>query len=151
MSKLLAHTAAAAALALIPLAALSDGAGPVKQPHATQAPTARGAERTDCVPSGPLGRVASLTGDVRAVAPDGSSRALACDALVNACEQIVTGAAASAALLVDDAVVQIGPDTQVALSLRPAPELAVERGAARRSSCATASSCVCVRTTSPWC
>jgi hypothetical protein len=68
---------------------------------------------------------------VRAVAPDGSSRALGCDDVVNACDDVVTGQGAGAALLVDDAVVQIGPDSEVELSARPAPELAIERGSAR--------------------
>ncbi len=120
-----------ATLALAPIGALADGSGAVREPHASEAPKSRDAERGACEPSGPLARVASVQGDVRAVGPDGSSRALACDDVVNACEDVVTGPGASAGLVIDDAIVQIGPDAQVELSARPAPELAVERGAAR--------------------
>ena len=132
MSRLLIRAAAVAALASAPLAALADGVGPVKAPHATEAPAPRALERGACVPSGPVGQLASVQGDVRAVAPDGSSRALGCDDPVNACEAIVTGPDSSAALLVDDVAVQIGPDSRVVLSAAgPAPELAIERGSAR--------------------
>jgi hypothetical protein len=131
MSSRLLRSAAAALITLAPYAALADGVGPIKQAHASEAPEPRAAERGDCVASGPLAVVASVEGDVRAIAPDGSSRALACDAVVNACEQVVSGAGASASLLVDDAVVQIGPDSRAVLSARPAPELAIERGSAR--------------------
>jgi hypothetical protein len=131
MSSPLLRAAAVAFFSIAPLAAFADGAGPIRAPHASEAPAPRSAERGDCVPSGPVGQVASVQGDVRAVAPDGSSRALGCDDAVNACDSIVTGAGAGASLLVDDAVVQIGPDSQVALSARPAPELALERGGVR--------------------
>jgi hypothetical protein len=131
MSSPLIRAAAVALVSIVPLAALADGAGPIRAPHASQAPAPRSAERGDCTPSGPIGQVASVHGDVRAVAPDGSSRALGCDDAVSACEGVVTGAGASLSLLVDDAVVQIGPDSQVELSARPAPEIAVERGAVR--------------------
>jgi hypothetical protein len=131
MPSLLLRAAALALAGFAPLAAFADGAGPIRAPHASEAPAPRAAERGDCVPSGPLAQVASVSGDVRAVAPDGSSRALGCDDVVSACEQVVTGSGASAGLVVDDAVVQIGPDSAVGLSARPAPELAVERGGAR--------------------
>ena len=118
-------------VALAPLAVVADGAGPIKRAHATEAPKPRAAERVECVPSGALGTVASLSGDVRAVSAHGSSRALACDDVVNACETIVTGDGASAGLLVDDAIVQLGANSAAQLSARPAPELALERGALR--------------------
>lgn len=118
-------------LAALPAASFADGAGNPKRPHASEAPAPRSAERAECVPSGPLANVASVSGDVRAVAPDGSSRALGCDDAVNACETIVTGAASSAALLIDDAVVQVGENTSAQLAERPAPEVALESGAVR--------------------
>ena len=118
-------------LALAPFAALADGAGPIKRAHTTEAPKPRAVERTECVASGPVGSVASVTGDVRAVSPDGSSRALSCDDVVNACEMIVTGADGSAGLLLDDAIVQVGANSAAQLSALPAPEVAVERGAVR--------------------
>lgn len=114
-----------------PLAALADGSGEPKKPHASKAPLPRSAERSDCEVGGAVAQVASVHGDVRAVAPDGSSRALGCDDVVNACDAVVTGAGASAGLLVDDAVVQIGPDARVEFSARPAPELAIEQGSVR--------------------
>ena len=131
MSRLLVPAAAALALAALPLAALADGAGPIRKPHASEAPAPRAAERGACVPSGPLGQVASLSGDVRAVAPDGASRTLACDDPVSACDQLVTGPGSSVSVLFGDAVAQVGPDSQVGVSARPAPELALERGAVR--------------------
>jgi hypothetical protein len=130
MSRSLARFLIALAAAA-PLAAGADGVGPEKAPHASAAPAPRNAERGPCVPSGEIGRVASVQGDVQAISPDGSARALACDDGVNACEQIVTGPGANAALLVDDAIVQIGPDTRATLSARPAPEVALERGGVR--------------------
>jgi hypothetical protein len=131
MARIWTSAAAATWLALAPIAALADGAGPIKKPHATEAPKARAAERGACDPSGTVGHVAAVQGDVHAVAPDGSSRALVCDDPVNACETLVTGAGGSVALLLDDAVAQIGPDSRATLSARPAPELALEHGAAR--------------------
>ena len=131
MAHSLARILAAALVAAAPLAAFADGAGLEKQPHATEQPTPRSAERAECVPSGELAQLASVQGDVRAIAPDGGARALDCDAVVNACETIETGPGASAGLLFDDAVVQIGPDARVALSARPGPDLSIERGAVR--------------------
>jgi hypothetical protein len=118
-------------VATSPLGALADGSGPIQQAHTSEAPTPRAAERTECVPSGPVGSVASVSGDARAVSPDGSSRALSCDDVVNACETIVTGADGSAGLLVDDAIVQFGANSAAQLSSRGAPEVAVDRGAVR--------------------
>jgi hypothetical protein len=124
-----------AALSLLvatsPLGALADGSGPIKQAHTSEAPTPRAAERTECVPSGPVGSVASVSGDARAVSLDGSSRALSCDDVVSACETIVTGADGSAGLLVDDAIVQFGANSAAQLSSRGAPEVALDRGAVR--------------------
>lgn len=125
------RTLAIALLTLAPLAALADGSGTIKTPHSSEAPKPRTAERADCYGNAPLGQVASVQGDVRAVAPDGSSRALACDDVVSACETVVTGAGASAGLLIDDVVVQVGPDSAAVLSARPGPEIAIERGAVR--------------------
>ncbi|MBM4384590.1 MAG: hypothetical protein FJ091_14650 [Deltaproteobacteria bacterium] len=118
-------------LAVAPFAAVADGAGPIKRAHTSEAPQPRAAERTECVPSGPVGSVASVAGDARAVSPDGSSRALACDDVVSACDMIVTGADGSVGMLVDDAIVQVGANSAVQLSARPAPEVAVDRGAVR--------------------
>jgi hypothetical protein len=131
MPRLLLHAAAALALATGPLAALADGNGSVRAPHASEAPAPRSAERAACVPSGPFGQVVSLSGDARAVGPDGSSRMLACDDSVNGCDQVVTGPGGSVSLLLGEAVAQIGPDSAVGLSARPAPELALERGGVR--------------------
>lgn len=118
-------------VATAPLGALADGAGPIKRAHTSEAPQPRAAERSECVPSGPLGSVASVTGDARAVSPDGSSRTLACDDVVSACELIVTGADGSVGMLVEDAIVQVGANSAAQLSARPAPDVAVERGAVR--------------------
>ncbi len=131
MSHRVLRTVAFTLVSALPFAAFADGAGSIQPPHARVAPPAQEPERGDCPPSALTAQVASVQGDVRAIAADGSSRALACDDLVKACEQVVTGAGGSAGLIVDDAVVQIGADSQVALSARPAPELAIERGSAR--------------------
>ncbi len=131
MSIQLVRSFAVALVASLPLVALADGAGRIQPPHASEAPAPRGVARGDCPPGGAIATVASVVGDVRAIAPDGSSRALTCDDVVNACEQVVTGAGASVGLLVDDALVQIGPDSQVALSARTGPEFALERGSVR--------------------
>jgi len=131
MSQPLVRSLAFTLAALAPLAGFADGVGPEKPAHVTEAPAPRSAERAECVGDAPIGRVASVQGDVRAVAPDGSSRALECDGEVRACEQIVTGLGADVALLIDEAVVQLGPETRAQLSARPAPELAIERGAVR--------------------
>lgn len=119
-------------LTLAPLGALADGAGEIQTPHVSAAPPSRAAERGPCVAGdAPVAQVADVSGDVRAVGPDGAERALACDDALRACETIVTGAGASASLLVDDAVVQIGPDSRAEISRRPGPEVALERGAVR--------------------
>ncbi|HEY8119764.1 MAG TPA: hypothetical protein VII78_00470 [Myxococcota bacterium] len=125
------HALLFAAVASAPLSVHADGAGPVRAPHASEAPRARSAEHGDCYGNAPLARVASATGEVRALAPGGGSRALSCDDAVNACEAIVTGPGASIGLLVDDALVQLGPDSRAQLSARPAPEVALERGSVR--------------------
>jgi len=131
MKQLFVRSFALALVALAPLAGFADGVGPEKPAHATTAPPPRSAERAECVGNAPIGRVASVQGDVTAVAPDGSSRALECDGELRACETIVTGLGADVALLIDEAVVQLGPETRAQLAARPAPEVALEGGAVR--------------------
>ncbi|HEU4427438.1 MAG TPA: hypothetical protein VFT98_01690 [Myxococcota bacterium] len=131
MSQPLVRSLAFTLAAFAPLAGFADGVGPEKPAHATEAPAPRSAERAECVGDAPIGRVASVQGDVQALSPDGSARALECDGEVRACETIVTGVGADVALLIDEAVVQLGPETSAQLSARPSPELALERGAVR--------------------
>jgi len=131
MSQPLVRSLAFTLAALAPLAGFADGVGPEKPAHATEAPAPRSAERAECSGNAPIGRVASVQGDVQAFSPDGSSRALACDGEVRACETIVTGLGADVALLIDEAVVQLGPETRAELSAHSAPEVALERGAVR--------------------
>ncbi len=120
-----------ALLALAPFAAFADGEGEPKEAHATPAPAPRAEERGACTGSGQVAQVASVSGDVHAVAPDGSMRALGCDDAVNACDTIATGDGASAGLLVGDSFVQLGANTRAQLAVHSPPELALETGAAR--------------------
>lgn len=123
---------AVALLALLaPAAARADGTGPIATPHATLAPAPQAAERGACVGDGVVARVAALTGDVRAIDAAGAERALACDDALNACDTIVTRPVASASLLMDDALVQLGPETRAQVSLRPGPDVALEQGGVR--------------------
>jgi hypothetical protein len=131
MSQPLCRVLALSLAALAPLAAFADGVGPEKPAHATEAPAPRSAERAECTGNAPIARVASVSGDVSALAPDGSSRPLECDGEVRACEKIVTGLGADVALLIDEAVVQLGPQTSAQISAHSAPEVALERGVVR--------------------
>jgi hypothetical protein len=114
-----------------PLAALADGEGPIQEPLITEAPAPTAEARAECEGDAPIAQVASLLGDVRAIAPDGSARALECDDVVRTCEAVVTAGDATVTLLVEDAIVQVGPQARAELSARPGPELAVEQGGVR--------------------
>lgn len=118
-------------LTLVPPGAFADGNVPIEPPHVREEPKQRVSERGPCVGSGEVARVADVSGDVRAYGAGGAERVLACDDALNACETVVTGAGSGASLLMNEALVQLGPDTRAELSLRPGPDVALERGAAR--------------------
>jgi hypothetical protein len=95
------------------------------------APAGR-AEPGACTGDARIGPVVALSGDAAAVAAGQPPRALGCNAVLRACEEIVTAPGASLAFLAGDVLVRLGPDAHVRVSgSASAPALFVVRGAVR--------------------
>ena len=85
-----------------------------------------------CVGDARVGLVVAVSGAVYAHAPGEPPRGLACDAVLSACEEIMTAPGASLAFLAGDVLVLVGGDARVALAGREAaPKLFVQHGALR--------------------
>lgn len=126
---------ALAASLSVPSPAFCDRAVELTPPPVSAAPPApapRAYAPAACVGGAKVGVVVAVSGAVHVQAPGQPPRSLACDAALNACEEIVTAPGASLALLSGDVLVRVGGAARVALAgAEGAPNLFVQRGALR--------------------
>lgn len=126
---------ALAASLIVPSSAFCDGAVEPTPPPVSAAPpppAPRAYAPAACVSDAKVGVVVAVSGSAHAQAAGQPPRSLACDAALNACEEIVTAPGASLAFLSGDVLVRVGGDSRVALAgAEGTPDLFVQRGSVR--------------------